>query len=131
MGYYRCWWFYFAQDVKNYKVMNEYTEKVKTWFNEHKALGIGALVIVLFFIMKKLKPRTVRRRRLTSRRSGTVTRRTRRIPRAVGMAKAGRSVNRIIKSGRYRGKKAWQIKGSPEARRHMAAIRRKRSSKLF
>jgi hypothetical protein len=130
MGYYRCWWFYFAQDVKNYKVMNEYITKAKTWFNEHKALGIGALVIVLFLIMKKLKPRTSRRRRISSARSRTV-RRIKSIPRDVGMAKTGRSVNRIIKSGRYRGKKAWQIKGSPEARRHMAAIRRKRTRKLF
>lgn len=101
--------------------MKEQIEKVKTWIMEHKAIGIIAGLLLLFVLFKKLKGRSPSRRR-------------RSLPRSVGLRKATRSkgsVNRIIKTGRHRGKKAWQIKGSPEARRHMALIRRKRSKKLF
>jgi len=101
--------------------MKEYFEKAKAWVMEHKAVGIIAGLLVLFVLYKKFKGRSPRRRR-------------RSLPRSVGMrkvARTNRSFNRIIKTGRNRGKKAWQIKGSPEARRHMAAIRRKKTRKLF
>jgi len=101
--------------------MKEQFDKVKTWIMEHKAVGIIGAVLLLFILIKKFKGGSPRRRR-------------RSLPRSVGMRKTTRtsgSVNRIIKTGRHRGKKAWQIKGSPEARRHMALIRRKKSKKLF
>lgn len=111
--------------------MKEYFDKAKAWIMEHKAVGILAGVLLLFIILKKFKGRTPRRRRISRIVTRSVTRRRKSLPRSVGMRKAGNSVNRIIKSGRHRGKKAWQIKGSPEARRHMAAIRRKKTRKLF
>lgn len=103
--------------------MKETIEKIKTWVMANKTIAgvIGA--VILLFLAKKI--------------SGKVTRRRRRkpLPRSVGIRKVTRrrptSVNRVIRSGRNRGKKAWQIKGSEAARRHMAAIRRKRSRKLF
>jgi hypothetical protein len=111
-------------------MMGEFFNKAITYVKEHKAVGIIAGVLLLFVLFKKLKGRTTRRRRIRHVATRSHTRR-RSIPRSVGMNKATRSTNRIIKSGRHRGKKAWQIKGSPEARRHMANIRRKRTRKLF
>jgi|WetSurMetagenome_2_1015567.scaffolds.fasta_scaffold216976_4 hypothetical protein len=100
--------------------MGEFFNKVITYIKEHKAVGIIAGLLLLFVLFKKLKRGAPRRRRRKV------------LPRSVGMSKARRTnVNRIIKSGRNRGKKAWQIKGSEAARRHMAAIRRKRARKLF
>jgi len=104
--------------------MKEYFDKVIEWAKGNKVIAgvIGAGV--LFFLFKMLKKKTYTRRR-------------RRLPRSVGMRRIGRpvrrrtSANRVIKSGRNRGKKAWQIKGSEAARRHMANIRRRRSRKLF
>jgi hypothetical protein len=110
--------------------MKEQIEKAKAWIMGHKQIAIIAGLVLLFVLFKKLKRSAPRRRRIISV-TRSVTRRRKSLPRSVGMNKTGRSVNRIIKSGRHRGKKAWQIKGSPEARRHMAAIRRKKSSKLF
>lgn len=111
---------FWIKGTQNNKVMGEFFNKVVTYIKEHKAVGIIAGVLLLFVLFKKLKGRAPRRRRKT-------------LPRSVGMRKAVRrtSVNRVIKSGRNRGKKAWQIKGSEAARRHMANIRRKRVRKLF
>jgi len=114
--------------------MKETIEKIKTWVMENKTIAgvIGA--VVLLFLAKKLsgKMTTRRRRRRIPRSVGMARRRRKVVTRSVGMSKPRRSnANRVIKSGRNRGKKAWQIKGSEAARRHMAAIRRKRSRKLF
>jgi len=126
MGCICSWWLFSTQSIKSYQ-MTEYIEKVKTWVMENKTIAIVVGAILAFVVFKKLGPKTYRRRI----RRPLVSRRRKSLPRSVGMSKAGGSVNRIIKSGRHRGKKAWQIKGSPEARRHMAAIRRKKSRKLF
>ena len=102
--------------------MKETIEKIKTWVMANKTIAgvIGA--VILLFLAKKF--------------SGKITRRRRRKPflRSVGMRKnnpPAPASNRVIKSGRNRGKKAWYEKGSEAARRHMAAIRRKRVRKLF
>lgn len=103
--------------------MKETFDKIKEWVIGNKTIAAVIGVVVLLFLAKKF--------------SGKVTRRRRRkpLPRSVGLRKRvtrrAPGTNRIIKSGRNRGKKAWQVKGSEAARRHMAAIRRKRVRKLF
>jgi hypothetical protein len=106
--------------------MSEYIVKIKDWIANNKAVAIVIGVVVAFLAWKKLGKKTYRRKKRYMK--PTITRR--RVSRSARVNKpAARrvSVNRIIKSGKNRGKKAWQIKGSPEARRHMALIRRKRS----
>ena len=130
--------------------MKEFFDKVLTWVKSNVLLSIiGLIAVIVIFFPKLFKgifrtrphadqwyTRAARERRKERKRPGRVlrsgvngpkagARRGRFLPRSVGMRKAGRT-NRIIKSGVNRGKKAWQIKGSPEARRHMANIRRKR-----
>lgn len=92
--------------------MKEKIEAVKTWLMENKIVAYIGAAVILFMLYKKFGRKTYRRRRRT-------------FPRSVGMRRR-RSTNTIIKSGVNRGKKAWQIKGSEAARRHMAQIRRKR-----
>jgi len=124
--------------------MKEFFDKALTWVKSNLLLSIIGLIAVITILFPKLlkglfrtRPhadqwytRAARERRKERKRPARPGRRTfrtspRPLPRSVGMSKVGRT-NRIIKSGVHRGKKAWQIKGSPEARRHMAAIRRKR-----
>ena len=95
--------------------MKEKFEALKVWVGENKVIAAVVGFIILALIARKFMKRSVRRRS-TRRKPFSVVR----------SASRSRSFNRIIKSGSNRGKKAWQIKGSPEARRHMAAIRRKR-----
>jgi hypothetical protein len=99
--------------------MKEKFEMVKAWIMNNKMIAGVAAFILLFVLYKKFagKRRPTRRRRSVLRVASNPRRR--------------RSVNTVIKSGKNRGKKAWQIKGSEAARRHMAAIRRKRTRKLF
>lgn len=96
--------------------MKDIIEKIKAWFDKNKTLGIVGIVVIALFllprILKMIKPR--RRRRRTPR----TVRKMRPVTRSRG------SYNRVIKSGVNAGKKAWQIKGSPEAKRRMAALRR-------
>jgi len=98
----------------------EYFEKIKAWIMANKTIAIIIGVAVAFLVfgkqLKKMFGGSPRRRRRTSVR--IVNRPVRR--------STNKSYNRIIKAGRNRGKKAWQIKGSPEARRRMAALRRMR-----
>ncbi len=84
-------------------------ESIKNWVMNNKttAIIIG-VVVVLFFFGKKLMP-TVRRRR----RKIKIVNRPRR-----------RSSNTIIKSGKNKGLRPWQVKGSPAARARMARLRR-------
>lgn len=101
--------------------MNDLITKIITWVKANilMAAGIGlALVFVLFG--KQLKRLFFPRRRIRHRRPLRVSysRRRRSLPRSVGIRR------RYNKSGTR--KKAWQIKGSPAARRHMAQIRRMR-----
>lgn len=92
--------------------MKEKFEAIKVWLMQNKIVAYIGAAVILFFLYKKFSRKTYRRKRRT-------------LPRSVGMAKR-RNINSVIKSGVNRGKKAWQIKGSEAARRHMAAIRRKR-----
>jgi len=107
----------------------EYFEKIKAWIMANKTIAIIAGAIIAFLVFgkqfKKLFGGSPRRRRRSSVR---IVNRPRRTKRVTVNAPKGRSTsyNRIIKSGKNRGKKAWQIKGSPEARRRMAALRRMR-----
>jgi len=98
----------------------EYFEKLKAWIMANKTIAIiiGVAVAVLVFgkQLKKMFGGSPRRRRRSSVK--IVNRPVRR--------RGNTSYNRIIKTGTNRGKKAWQIKGSPEARRRMAALRRMR-----
>ena len=122
--------------------MKEIFDKALTWVKSNVLLAIIGLIAVVVILFPKLlkglfrtRPhadqwytRAARERRKERKRPATRTRTVTRVRTRSGKPlprSAGRT-NRIIKSGVNRGKKAWQIKGSPEARRHMANIRRKR-----
>lgn len=96
--------------------MKEIIEKIKAWFENNKTLGVIGLVVIGLFILPRLlkmvKPKRRRRRA------------ARYVTKARTMNRSRGSYNRVIKSGVNAGKKAWQIKGSPEAKRRMAALRR-------
>lgn len=102
--------------------MKEKLEQVITWIKNNKIVAAIGGIIVLMFLYKKLARKTYRRKR---RKTAASPRRSTRSKKSSG------SYNRIIKTGRNRGKKAWQIKGSPEARRRMAALRRMRKRKFL
>lgn len=107
----------------------EYFDKIKAWIMANKTIAIiiGAVVAFLVFgkQLNKMFGGSPRRRRRTSLKVVNRPRRIKRVSRPV-VRSTNKSYNRIIKSGKNRGKKAWQIKGSPEARRRMAALRRMR-----
>jgi hypothetical protein len=92
------------------------------WIKANMLLAAGILlvaIIVLFpGVFKKLLGG---RRRVHHRRvSALPARRRKRLPRSVGMHK------RTPVRRRSKAKRAWQVKGSREARLHMAKIRRLR-----
>jgi hypothetical protein len=92
--------------------MNDLFSKIMAWIKNNPMIAIGAaLVAVLLFFPKLLKFGATRRRR----------RRT--IPRSVGVRR--RTVRRHYNKAGKR-LKAWQIKGSLAAKRHMAQIRKRR-----
>lgn len=97
--------------------MKEKFELIKAWIMNNKIIAAIGASVILFFLYKKFGRRTTRRRRHSVLRPVRSVRR--------------RSVNSVIRTGANRGKKAWQIKGSDAARRHMANIRRKRTKKIF
>jgi hypothetical protein len=102
--------------------MKEKFEKIVTWLKDNKLVAAIGGFVLLFLLYKKFAKKTYRRRR--SSKSF--------VPRSRGRrTKKSGSYNRVIKSGANRGKKAWQIKGSPEAKRRMATLRRMRSRKLL
>ena len=87
--------------------------KIFDWIKSNMLLALGILAAVVILFFPKIF-RTSRRRR----------RRNRTLPRSVGMYKRRRTRKAYTKGGKA--KKAWQIKGSEAARRHMAKIRRMR-----
>jgi hypothetical protein len=94
--------------------MKETFDKVMEWLKENKMIAIGAAAIaVLLFFPKLLKFGTTRRRR----------RRT--LPRSVGIRRRRPTIRRRYNKAGKR-LKAWQIKGSLAAKRHMAQIRKRR-----
>jgi len=98
-------------------------EKFKEWITANKTVSIIIGAVLALFVFKKMLPAA--RRRRTRKKYRPVVRARVKVKRTNG------SYNRIIKTGANRGKKAWQIKGSPEARRRMAALRRIRKRKLI
>jgi hypothetical protein len=103
--------------------MKETFDKIVTWVKGNLGIAIAAAagIIVMLFFPKLLGigKRTRRRRRYVPLR---VVRRRRS---AIRRSPPRRSVRRQYTKG-GKAKKAWQIKGSLAARRHMAQIRRKR-----
>jgi len=96
--------------------MKEKFEALKAWATNNKVMA-AVIVFVVIAIIAKFGAKYMRKPRRRLRGARAV--------KSMGSARR-RSVNTIIKSGPNRGKKAWQIKGSEAARRHMANIRRKR-----
>lgn len=92
--------------------MNEKLEKIKEYIKSNPVVAIGAGLVVLLLFLPKLF-RTVRRRRI---------RRNYRPLQAVRRRTTAR--RQYTKGGKA--KKAWQIKGSLAAKRHMARIRKMR-----
>lgn len=103
--------------------MNTFITNLVTWVKAHLLIAMVILIaIVLVFFPKLLRRLTGPRRRIHHRTyTALPARRRRSIPRSVGMHKTRRQ---YTKGGKA--KKAWQIKGSLAARRHMAQIRRMR-----
>jgi len=91
--------------------MTEKFEALKAWVMSNKIIAAVIGFFLLLLVYKKFVKKTYRRRRRTALRP------------------ASRPRRRYNRGGAT--KKAWQIKGSPAARRRMAQIRRKRSRKLL
>lgn len=99
--------------------MKETIDKIIEWAKGNKWLAIaGAGLLTLLFFPKMLRPPRRRRRRTTY--APVTTSRRRRIR----VNKTGRPRKQYTKGGKA--KKAWQIKGSLAAKRHMARIRKMR-----
>jgi hypothetical protein len=115
------------QKLKEYNIWRENNPvlskiinmKIFELIKENKTAAIIIGAVIGLFMLKKFGGR----RRVRRRRAPVVRVRVRRSARG--------SYNRIVKSGRNAGKKAWQIKGSPAARARMARLRRMRRSKVF
>lgn len=103
--------------------MNTFITNTIAWVKAHLVIAIVILIaIVVIFFPKLLRKLTGTRRRIHHRTYKALpARRRRSIPRSVGMHKTRRQ---YTKGGKA--KKAWQIKGSLAARRHMAQIRKMR-----
>lgn len=99
-------------------------DKVMNWVksNPLMAAGAGLLAIILFF--PKIFRAARRRRSRRSYRPVVKYTRRRSLPRSVGLTRRGVPRKQYTKGGKA--KKAWQIKGSLAARRHMAQIRKLR-----
>jgi len=87
--------------------MKEKIEALKVWIMNNKVIAGIVAAVLLFIAYKKLAKKTYRRRRS--------------LPRSVGIVRRRRS----YRTGGT-AKKAWQVKGSIAAKRHMARIRRLR-----
>lgn len=104
--------------------MKTFITNTVAWVKAHILISIVILfTIVLLFFPKLLRKLTGTRRRVHHRTYTALPARRRRrsIPRSVGMHETRRQ---YTKGGKA--KKAWQIKGSLAAKRHMAQIRRMR-----
>jgi len=104
--------------------MKEFFNNIFTWVKANLFLSIGILIaVVILFFPKLLKGLTGRTR--VRHRPGYYTARSgRRLPRRVGLTRRGVPRKQYTKGGKA--KKAWQIKGSLAAKRHMAQIRKMR-----
>lgn len=115
--------------------MKDFFDKTLTWIKANLWLAIGILIAVVIVFFPKLLKGLTGTRRIKHRPGYYAARSGRRIPRSVGMARRRipRSVGltrRGVPRKQYtkggKAKKAWQIKGSLAARRHMAQIRKMR-----
>jgi hypothetical protein len=90
--------------------MNDLIQKIVTFIKSNILIsiliGLGVIILIFPRLIRKIFGSPVRRKR-----------RSRVIPRSVGRRKYSTSGTK---------KRAWQIKGSLAARRHMAAIRRRK-----
>ena len=98
--------------------MKETFDSVMAWIKNNVWLSAGILAAVLLLFFPKLLKMTRRRTRRRVR-PVAVRRRARRMK--ASQPRAKRNYNRGTAK-----KKAWQIKGSLAARRHMAQIRKRR-----
>ena len=96
--------------------MNKLFSTVLTWIKANLWLSIGIGIALLLVLFPKVSRGLFKSRRRVHHRTRlrVVSRRRRTLPRSVGMRR---------KTG---AKRAWQVKGSLAARRHMAQIRRRR-----
>jgi len=106
--------------------MKDFFDKVLTWVKGNWMIAAGILLVVIFLFFPKMLSGLMGRQRVRHRpgyyASRTITRTRRRsLPRSVGLRKARKQ---YTKGGKA--KKAWQIKGSLAAKRHMAQIRKMR-----
>lgn len=97
--------------------MKEKFEALKTWIMGNKIVAAIGGVVLLLLLYKKFARRTYRRRR-------------RSLPRSVGYPVRRKRPGSTARR-RTGAKKAWQIKGSPAAKRRMALLRRKRNRKFL
>jgi len=104
----------------------DFFSKTIAWVKANMMLAGVALLVIIFLFFPKVLRGLTGRRRIRHRRSIAIPyqRRRRSLPRSVGMHKIGRTRKQYTKGGKA--KKAWQIKGSLAAKRHMAQIRRMR-----
>lgn len=94
--------------------MSDTINKVIAWIKNNILISVLILLAVMFmFFRKQLNGLLGIKRRVKHRRAT--------LPRSVGTARRRRKTTVLNKSGKP--KKAWQIKGSEAARRHMARIR--------
>ena len=101
--------------------MKEFFDKTILWVKSNWMIAAGILLVLIFLLFPKMfRGLLGTKRRIKHRPGYYITRRTRprtmrrSLPRSVGLNRNGSR------------KKAWQIKGSQAARRHMAQIRRLR-----
>ena len=108
--------------------MKDFFDKIFTWVKANLLLAIGILVAVIVLFFPKLLRGLTGKRRIRHRpgyyTARTITRSRRRLPRSIGLTRRGVPRKQYTKGGKA--KKAWQIKGSLAARRHMAQIRKMR-----
>lgn len=89
----------------------EFFTKILNWIKANLLIALGLLAVVVILFMPKLFKAPRRRRRRT-------------LPRSVGTRRTSRPRKQYTKGGKA--KKPWQIKGSEAARRHMRKIRAQR-----
>jgi hypothetical protein len=99
---------------------------ILAWVKANILLAVVILIVGIALLFPKVLRGVIGPRRIRHRRTiaAPYRRRRRSLPRSVGMYKIGRTRKQYTKGGKA--KKAWQIKGSIAARRHMAQIRRMR-----
>lgn len=91
--------------------MNDLKQKILAFYESNKGLSLALIGIVTIIVIAKtvLKPVRRRRRRINIKAPVSVRSRVR----------STRKTNNSV-----RGKKPWQVKGSPDAKRRMAELRK-------